>query len=157
MDRQTTDKVIPMCRYASQATQKLYCPILLLINQTYCSQHCRFCTCNDISAKLKVPSRRHTIHLQLTRPVERRTPLLSSSCRKLLALLIVMELPKPVVPNRRYRYPWSQFSFVSIWNATFAKLYNCFLLCPNDLCNWSKNTCSVNWLLLVMYQLSPFS
>ena len=23
-DRQTTDKVIPMCRYASQATQKFY-------------------------------------------------------------------------------------------------------------------------------------
>ena len=27
-DRQTSDKVIPMCRYASQATQKCVCDIL---------------------------------------------------------------------------------------------------------------------------------
>ena len=31
-DRQTTDKVIPMCRYASQATQKLGLHYILLVN-----------------------------------------------------------------------------------------------------------------------------
>ena len=38
-DRQTTDKVIPMCRYASQATQKRKYAMLRLFHLSYNSKY----------------------------------------------------------------------------------------------------------------------
>ena len=54
--RQTPDKVIPMCRYASQATQKLDAPNSIVIHKNI------IFVLNEILVNLKIQSLYHLLH-----------------------------------------------------------------------------------------------